>query len=444
MKSIGIRNDEASEDVQREHYVATFADYQSPVEKLGRVSHCRAIDMALDLDLRLPQINPLLSRHNVFIDPQLIPGSVEYAEEIIIRDGGRTGSILNDEPITINLADLDLSDEPLEQEFVTNIKGIGTRLQITDNLSLSLITRRDVGDNRPLGAQNPDYAKGGARTMEALYPADRKGLGIKVCPWIAAYEIPIEIEGSINHISDSSVVYSTRLAQEVRLVPSNIRGKQVQTKDHSDVGSLLGVLGIETQEQFNRLYQRCLSDCEKFYTSFYDMMEVSNLQGFSTLKLTDIDLLVNNSEKQRGYTTEFGFPVINTKDMLLAPTGLWLVDHESIVPQYEMTEENLERHIAIQSFTMLREFPDMLAALRAGFEARSQGAKTVSVERVSELLTEVKADFLKKLEGHSVKVTDDTEHNVYYIDFTDPSGKPHIIRVPQVIEDFDSMYMQQK
>ena len=188
------------------------------------------------------------------------------------------------------------------QEFAVNVKGCGSIELVYPSFSqngympryanklkhltngretlMAVITNRSMGYGRPFGGQNLDLALNALSNSDSVYSRQLK---MRICPLASVVSIP-KSYGIKDLCWQSQVPASTAYAQEIRLLPSNVR---LNSEDRG-IRSLCGALDQISGSEEERFQENLVRDLfEQAFISIRTLQKTD--EGYSAFKLDDVD-----------------------------------------------------------------------------------------------------------------------------------------------------------
>ena len=316
-----------------------------------------------------------------------------------VRDGGRTGS-WTDWRIPIALKDIGVPPSKLTQEFFLNVKGLGglitadslTALRRPDLQYLThpsipealrkhlLILLHNIDFVRPFGGKSRYHDNLGFKIQYII----NGNLGIKVAPYISTTLLPIGTLRKIVEISkeiyvprtygrsQSRGIYGESLTREqvsivqaLRLLPSNIRGEDIVNQ--LDINSLVNVVAQLqlSQADFRNLRRYLLSDATRIAETVPKTLTRTGDPDILEYTLVS-DVLFHYTTLKQLEQTRWKIPTQLLKDLVIAKTGAYFVDWESISPGTTMPVDSATEQMLVHAGLTVIEFNLLLANLEMG------------------------------------------------------------------------------
>lgn len=356
---------------------------------------------------RYPQLQR--AGNELYVPPLVAMGlkgnrrTVSVLRDIPVTSGGRTCTTGNE--AVFDLKDLGYTTESVRQVFRENRKGVGTRIGGSKSVKkhgaeayrtfreaakkatpfpvrmlgnylysdkrldgMNVITRESYEFERPEGGQRNSFAIGTVQTTDRIL---RDLPGIKICPVVHAYQMPEEIEAAIQELTVcNGVPPSIAIGQECRYVPSDIRAVNI-IPDHVRIGNFKTMSYqdnpitpfSENPDELRQILERFYHDVPP-YLGIYTHYFKGKGGTFTIPRVGDIDLAYNDRENMKfrfGVTSDF-----TSKDVVVAPTGLYFADLESINLAEPCPEGEFPERFNLYVTNVLRDFTTMLYNFRLG------------------------------------------------------------------------------
>lgn len=210
--------------------------------------------------------------------------------------------------------------------------------------------------------------------------------GIKIAPYIGSTLLPIGTLRKIVEISKRLNVprtYGTRqshghgtngenltpeqvsIVQTLRLLPSNIRGEDIVNQ--LDINSLVNVVAQLqlTQEDFRTLRRYLLSDATRIAEIVPKTLTRTGDPDILEYTLVS-DVLFHYTTLEQLEQTRLKIPTQLLKDLVIAKTGAYFVDWESISPGNTMPVDSATEQMLVHAGLTLIEFNLLFANLEMG------------------------------------------------------------------------------
>lgn len=229
------------------------------------------------------------------------------------------------------------------------------------SLDFALSITREENHHRPTGGQNVGYAVG---ALEYSKKCAQGKSPIKIAPVVEILDLPREIITKINHLeatlpSGDRGTYKGIISQEKRLMPSSLRGIHFDTASPELIVKLCKSIG-KTKRERESAYQKMVEDAAKF-------LEVLPLKtrraknGYRWMRIGDIHLVYQDPFFLQDTTPHF-----IAKDIVIAQSGVYFVDLESLDENEKATESNLKQRQEYYITAVLRDFTRIFTAYRVG------------------------------------------------------------------------------
>lgn len=389
-----VREVEKSTDLEQPHYVKLYCVPAVTEDKCASLLQQR------------PEIGELLG--HAYVSYPYVPVDGEFPEHTFWFEGGRTAA-MPDKQYTLSLQELGMSDIPEQETFHADIKGVGSAggldaesltrdrpdlspeeiKSILDALEPQLlITWGSHLYDRPQGSQT-SYLENHGAAMEFLI---QKKLGIKFAPYVGTTRLPLGVMRKVVEVSRMLGVkrqigmrYSYRaertpadfgLVQEVRLMPSNIRGNAIT--NGSDTEKQAAVHGINLAPSETPLYiRRLMQDAARYLEIFPRTLRMEN----GDLVYAQISDLMTPDRTKSMITSSIEPSTLLLKDTVLARTGIYYVDWESINIEQPLNPNDVEQLCTAYTVGFMSELTRLITNFQIEVQ-RTNGnvSQTVSKE----------------------------------------------------------------
>ncbi|MBI2972006.1 MAG: hypothetical protein HYY37_06300 [Candidatus Aenigmarchaeota archaeon] len=214
----------------------------------------------------------------------------------------------------------------------------------------NIITLHDHGFGRPSGAQRYSFAHGSVDVTDELIGDSG---GIKIAPVTHAYPYPEAVAEAIRHMPHDrrSVDPAMRMGQECRYLPSGLRAERITNPYAYNIpGNPLAVLSNDRDERAAML-EVLYRDLPP-YLSIYSRYFNGRGSTFSIPRIGDVDLRYANPSSFQSNVK----PFFIVKDLVVAPTGAYFVDLESIRLREPCPPEEFDTRFNMYAACVLRDF----------------------------------------------------------------------------------------
>ena len=258
----------------------------------------------------------------------------------------------------------------------------------------------DHSEDRAVGAQNGEYA---------IHSVNIDTGRIKYAPSICAIQFPNDLVHHILSTTDPAILddlngRNLSFYQELRLMPSQIRAIHLDTDNDKQLTGILKSISEEPTD-LEIMLGECIKDGVEY---FKEHITRTRSSGDIIDSFTIGDCLIYHLEDNPKYGGPKTY-IYNTdgkhershyltKDMVIAQSGLWWVDGESIGST--ICEKSKFRDLSrLQSLSILRDYTRILTRIAVGIELLK--GKELDEERRREIQTNIHQRFYDALNNTS-------------------------------------------
>lgn len=292
----------------------------------------------------------------------------------------------------LNLKSLGSSEEDINQEFVVDVKGSGIRLENSEHVSeekvkefirkhrIKRFKNKDLSNelifsrneymyfNTPEGAQD---VEGGDGSIEAFEYFSK--LGFKLAPVVCRITYPLSVQKLAKEL-DTERALKLKLAQEKRLMPSFVRGAYFENNPGRNK-ELINLISKD-KEVINKLPNIMLEDMTTYFDNLAWTTEKRGSKYYWDC-LTNLESVFE--EPNNMFDKNYGWYI--SKDLVLAGTGIYFVDLEGALIDYDAKDRAQLRHQhGLYLTTLLKDFFRLQANYNIAKENKEDSPKKRKIE----------------------------------------------------------------
>ncbi len=351
-----------------------------------------------DLHEELLRQHPRLARiaDNLYLPATILPGANAATPTTnALRTGGRTALLTAVRPIAIPLQEYGWSTTPQTQEFCVEVKGAGTEPEVA-GLTMQQLTQESAGPlgrrvraqvrrgdepfvatrgsyyGKPWGAQDLSFAHHSLLVSKDLL----RQFPVRIAPTFAINPYPDAVNTVVEQLTalaPESERTEEDPVQELRLVPSTVRMIYLDTAQDPQLAQLCKRISPERKTQEGAL--DILTADVRGYLEVPARTGQQRGDRYRWVKLGDIELKwIDDDGKwsepkiERYRRAQRSW--VYAKDVVIAPTGTWLVDLESSSRFHALDgSESWDRFVrkqGIYALGVLRDFTRVAARMGVG------------------------------------------------------------------------------